>query len=260
MQQPRFFVSPNRAILLLVTVALLGTSVAACHKDRSRDVPNPCQGLKANPLTFDFVEAYGTPTPDTAYNNQTLALRGPGAPYTSYQWLVGTTFQRTGRTVAIRFDDKTLGPIPVRLIATRPPNTACFPHDTGVDTLTKALTLVPYRDPRAPIYGKFQGANRDTPRDTFTVRIYAGPNVNFPTNPAADPSNYVLGIPKGCRTAYRDVGVTWRGFAAQNASGGCTGLDISQGFLTTRDSVYVYYRTQVAPVVVDKIFAGKRIR
>ena len=92
MQQPRFFVSPNRAILLLVTVALLGTSVAACHKDRSRDVPNPCQGLKANPLTFDFVEAYGTPTPDTAYNNQTLALRGPGAPYT------GFFFQKGGFT------------------------------------------------------------------------------------------------------------------------------------------------------------------
>ena len=260
MYYPKVFACPHRAGFQLVTFALLSAGLAACHHDGPRDGPNPCQGLKPNPLTCDFVEAYDTPTPDTAYNNQPLALRGPGAPYTSYQWQVGPTFQRTGRTVAVRFDDKTLGPIPVRLIATRPPNTACFPKDTGVDTLTKVLTLVPFRDPRTPIYGRFQGANRDTPRDTFSVRIYTGPNGNAPTNPAADPGNYVVGTPKGCRQAYRDVGVTWRGFAAQNASGGCTGLDISKGFLTTRDSVYIYYRTQVAPVIIDKIFAGKRVR
>lgn len=259
MQNKRAFTSPLRAGVLLVC-ALVGTCLVACHKDVPSDAPNPCQGLKANPLTFGFVEAYGTPTPDTAYNNQSLALQGPGAPYTNYQWQVGTTFQRTGRIVAVRFDDKALGSIPVRLIATRPPNTACFPKDTGVDTLTKVLTLVPYRDPRAPIYGTFRGANRDAPGDTFTVRIYSGPNFYFPTDPAADPSNYVLGIPKGCRTAYRDVGLTWRGIAAQNASGGCTGFDITKGFLTTRDSVYIYYRTQVVPTVVDKVFAGKRIR
>ena len=204
------------------------------------------------------MEAFGTPTPDTAYNSQTVALQGPGAPYTRYEWLVGPTFQRTGRTTAVRFDAQTLGPVPVRLIATRPPNTACFKNDEGVDTLTQTLTLMPFRDQRAPIYGKFQGSHLDTPRDTFTVRIYSGPNSVFPNNPAAEPSNYAVGLPKGCRKPYVDIGLTWRGITAN--SGGCTSLNITKGYLTTRDSIRIEYRTQVTPTIVDKVFLGKRVR
>jgi hypothetical protein len=225
-------------------------------RDRTA-TPDPCQGQKANPLTLRFLEAFGTPTPDTAYNSQTVALQGPGAPYTGYRWRIGAVDERTGRTTAVRFDDQTLGPVPVRLIATRPPNTACFKNDDGVDTLTQTLTLMPFRDQRAPIYGKFQGSHSDAPRDTFTVRIYSGPNFSFPNNPAAEPSNYAVGLPKGCRTPYIDIGLTWRGITANR--GGCTSLNITKGYLTTRDSIRIEYRTQVSPTIIDKVFLGKRV-
>ena len=257
MQTQRLRFPALRPGIWLLAIGLAGSSLAGC-RDKPQALPDPCAGQRANPLTMQFIEAFGTPTPDTAYNNQPVALQGPGAPYTSYQWLIGAVDQRTGRTAVVSFDQRTLGSIPVRLIATRPPNTACFKNDDGVDTLTQMLTLMPWRDQRAPIYGKFQGSNKDTPRDTFTVRIYQGPNFVYPNNPAAEPSNYLLGIPKGCRTPYRDLGLTWRGIIGN--SGGCTGLDITKGYVTARDSIRIEYRAQVTPTIIDKVFLGKRVR
>ncbi|AMJ67259.1 hypothetical protein [Hymenobacter sp. PAMC 26628] len=210
----------------------------------------------ANPLTIQFIEAFGTPTPDTAYNNQPMAFQAPGAPYTSYEWLVGPVDSRTSRAITVAFDRSTLGDIDVRLIAKRPPNTACFPKDDGIDTLTKRLTLVYYNDHRAPIYGKFQGANQDAPADTFSVRIYSGPDWQYPNSP--DPLNYLIGIPKGCKVPYREIGLTWRGITA--TSGGCTSFNVNRGYLTTRDSIRLEYRAQVSPTIIDRVFLGKRVR
>ena len=256
MQIPRLRVPALWLGVWPMAIVLVGFSFAGC-RDKNQPLPDPCAGQRANPLTMQFIEAFGTPTPDTACNNQPVALRGPGAPYTSYKWLVGAVDQRTGRTVVVSFDQFTLGSIPVRLIATRPPNTACFKNDDGVDTLTQTLTLMPERDPRAPIYGKFRGANKDTPRDTFTVRTYEGPDFRYPNNPSVY-SNYVAGIPKGCLTPYRYAGFTWRGMTA--TSGGCTSFDITKGYITTRDSIRIEYRAQVTPTIIDKIFLGKRVR
>ena len=239
-----------------MAIVLTGYSLAGC-RDKPQVLPDPCAGQRANPLTMQFIEAFGTPTPDTATNNQPLVLRGPGAPYTSYEWLIGAIDQRTGRTAVVSFDRRTLGPIPVRLIAKRPLNTACFKNDDGVDTLTQMLTLVPQRDLRAPIYGKFQGSNKDTPRDTFTVRTYEGADFFYPNDPSVY-SNYVAGIPKGCLTPYRYAGFTWRGMTA--TSGGCTSFNITKGYITARDSIRIEYRTQVSPTIIDKVFLGKRVR
>ena len=255
MQTQRLHAEPWWPGVWPVAMVLAGFSSAGCRD--KMPAPDPCQGQKANPLTMRFFEAFGTPTPDTAYNDQPVLLQGPGAPYTSYKWLIGQIDARTGRAVVVSFDRNTLGPIPVRLIATRPPNPACFANDDGVDTLTQVLNLMPTRDPRAPIYGKFQGANSDTPRDTFTVRIYHGRDFRYPNDPNGF-SNYVLGIPKGCRTPYREAGITWRGMSA--SSGGCTSFNIGKGFLTTRDSIRIEYRTQVSPAIIDKVFLGKRVR
>jgi len=153
---------------LLSSLALL--TLAACHDDE-RALPNPCQAQKANPLTFHFVERTGSITQDTTYTNQTVGFVAPGAPYTAYQWQIGPLTQRSTRTFGLVFDDQTVGNIKVRLIATRPPNRACFAKDDGVDTLDKVLTLMPW-SARSPMYGRYQGALKSAPRDTFTVRVY----------------------------------------------------------------------------------------
>lgn len=233
---------------------LAGAFLASCH--HKEKLPDPCEGQVANPLTIQFIEGFGTPTPDTAYNNQPMVFRAPGAPYTSYEWLFGSIDKRTGQNVIVDFSKNDLGTIPVRLIARRPLNTVCFPHDDGVDTLTKILTLVPFRDLHAPIYGKFQGANKDAPADTFSVRVYSGPDLKYVNNP--DYVNYLVGIPKGCRIPYQEIGLTWRGLFA--SSGGCTSFNVNKGYLTTRDSIRLEYRAQVLPTIIDRVFLGKRVR
>lgn len=253
----------------IVIPFLLGTgmllAMSSCRHDERKDAtPNPCQAAKENPLAFQFLENSGTPTPDTTYNNQQITFAGPGAPYTAYDWLVGPTTTRSTRQFVLFFTAQTVGDLPVRLIARRPPNTACFPHDDGVDTLTQMLTLVPFvnptvplRNPRAPIYGSFHGANRSSPRDTFTVRIYQGINFDHPSNPLAPPTDYVSNVPRGCTHPYFDNYLGWRGVFMQ--SGGCTGFQGS-GYIVGRDSIRLTYRTQGQPTIVDEVFLGKRIR
>jgi len=251
----------------VVTLLLVGGSflsvMSSCHHDKEKDgSPTPCQGLKANPLTFQLLEYSGTPTPDTTYNDQTVSFIGPGAPYTAYEWLVGPTTKRTTQKFVLVFGANTVGNIPVRLIAHRPLNTACFPHDTGVDTLMRVLTLVPSlpeRNPRAPIYGKFQGALRSAPRDTFTVRIYQGKNYFYPTDPTAPPTDYVSNLPRGCTRPYIDNYLGWYGVHFDGL--GCTSFG-GTGYIFGRDSLRLSFRTKPAPIPdeANEVFLGKRVR
>ena len=255
----------NRFLALLLTGSSFALALSGCRHDQDKgDVPNPCATAAANPLSFQFLEYSGTPTPDTTYNSQLVTFAGPGAPYTAYEWLVGPTTRRTTQQFGLYFDEKTVGTVPVRLIARRPPNTACFAHDDGVDTLTKVLTLVPFvdpyvplRNPRAPIYGTFHGANRSTPRDTFTVWIHQGVNYDYPTDPTAPPTDYVRNIPKGCKLPFFDNYLGWRGVHMN--LGGCTGLQGS-GYVIGRDSIRITYHTRPQSALVDEVFLGKRVR
>lgn len=237
--------------------------LAACHH---AETPNPCQGQTRRPLHFQILEYSGTPTPDTTYNNQLVSFVAPGPPYTSYEWQIGPRTTRTGQQFSLSFDEHTQGPIPVRLVAHRPPNTACFPQDTGVDTLTRQLTLVPFKDPslpernlRSPIYGRFQGALRSAPRDTFTVRIYQGKNYFYPTDPTAPPTDYVVQVLKGCSRPYIDNYLGWYGVRFSGL--GCTSFD-GTGYVSGRDSLRLSFRTKPAPVPdeANEVFLGKRIQ
>lgn len=244
----------------LVGLAALLT-LAACRHEQ----PNPCAGVTLAPLTFQMQEKSGNATPDTTYNNQVITFSAPGAPYTSYEWRIGPVDQRTGQKVALQFPLNVLGKIRVRLVARRPPSTACFPGDTGVDTLTRTLTLVPMRDPldyvrdpRAPIYGRFRGALRNHPADTFTVRIYQGQNFYHPNDPSASPTDYVANLPKGCTAPYTNNFVGWYGVDFDG--GGCTGAG-GKGYVFKRDSIRLAFPGYYAkPGDADLVFLGKRVR
>jgi len=247
-----------RSLFLLSGAALLG--LAACHRDSP--APNPCLSQLANPLRFRFLEGYGTPTPDTAYTKQDITFEGPGAPYTSYKWKVGNDARVfTKQKFSLYFYDTELGRYPVRLIAKRPLNKACFPNDDGVDTLTQVLTLVPLSR-RSPLYGKYLGANSDAPTDTFTIRLFLGPNRAAPNDPAAEPYTYLRNLSKGCQSPYFDIGSSWRGinFNYGRADFSCN-TETGTGYLTTRDSIRIdYERSEPYPVRKSHVFRGRRVR
>ena len=250
----------------IATLALLGSAllVAACHHEDT-PAPDPCLGTKANPLSFRFLENYGTPTPDTAFTKQTISFEAPGAPYTAYQWQVGNDPRSfTQRKLSLYFPEVANGTYAVRLIATRPPNRQCFAKDDGVDTLTQVLTLVNRTQRRAAIYGKFQGSNTDAPRDTFTIRVFSAPDYNQPNDPAAAPYDYLRNLGKGCQSPYFGIGLTWRGIDFNYSRNDFNCLtEIGTGYLTTRDSICVNYsqfESDHTFTRVNRVFKGRRVR
>lgn len=257
-------VTPMKNTLCAVGTLLALGFFTACDKDKS--TPDFCEGQKIPKLTMRFLESTGTPTPDTAFTGQTITFEAPGPPYNAYEWQVGSAANtRTTRSFGLRFDDNVTGQIPVRLIARRRADPAGCPLlDDGVDTLTKVLTLMPPGDLRAPIYGKFQGANRDAPQDTFTVRVFLGGNYIFPNNPAAPRLNYLYNLSKGCRSPSFTVGLRWNGISFNYGRNdyGCLSPS-GTGFLTTRDSIRVEYNEfskSGDPTTRDRVFLGRRIR
>ena len=249
-------------------LALLGSALlwAGCHKDTPvTPTPDPCLGIKANPLSFRFLENYGTPTPDTAFTKQTISFEGPGAPYTDYRWQVGNDPRSfIQRKFSLYFPEAANGTYAVRLIATRPPNRQCFAKDDGVDTLTQVLTLVNRTQQRAAVYGKFQGSNVDAPRDTFTIRVFSGPDYHQPNDPAAAPYDYLRNLGRGCQSPYFDLGLTWRGIWFNYGRNDFNCLTESgSGYLTTRDSIRIDYSQDESKTGfkrVNRVFKGRRIR
>ena len=252
----------------LPALALLGSALlwTGCRKDTPvKPAPDPCVGTKANPLSFRFLENYGTPTPDTAFTKQTISFEAPGAPYTAYQWQVGSDPRSfTQRKFSLYFPEAMNGTHAVRLIATRPPNTRCFAKDDGVDTLTQVLTLVNRTQQRAAIYGKFQGSNTDATRDTFSVRVFSGPDYHQPKDPAAAPYDYLRNLGRGCQAFDFNIGLTWRGiwFNYGAVYAGCL-VESGSGYMITRDSIQINYshnESDRSSKRVSRVFKGRRVR
>ena len=253
-----------RLLFVCTMVAgLLGTT--SCRKNSPLPAPDPCLGARANPLTFRFLESYGTPTPDTALSNQTIAFDGPGTPYTSYEWRVGTDPRPfTQRRFGLYFPRTRIGTFLVRLIAHRPPNLRCFPKDDGVDTLTQTLTVVDRNAFQSPVYGKFLGANVDAPRDTFTIRVFSGPSYQVPVDPLAAPYDYLRNLGRGCQSPYFNIGMTWRGlsFFFNGTDFNCLS-ESGSGYLPTRDSIRIDYSQRESSNSsnrVNRVFRGRRVR
>lgn len=247
------------------TLALLGSAllVASCRHEGAGTEPNPCQTAQANPLRFRFLESFGTPTPDTAYVKQDITFEGPGAPYTSYEWRIGNDPRVfTQQKLSLYFPEATNGTYAVRLIARRPLNTACFPKDDGIDTLTRELTLVPLFTAKPPTYGRFLGSNTDAPRDTFSIRLFQGLD---PYN-AGSPIFYdfLANLGRGCRSPYFTIGRTWRGLNFSYGGNDYSCLtEAGAGYLPTRDSIVVTYsqfESGTSLKRVNRVFKGRRVR
>ena len=250
--------SSGYALLAVFGLALLN----ACHDPHPADQPDPCRQLVTNPLVhqpFQFLEDTGAPT-DIALSGRTITFKAPGEPYTGWEWRIGTDPRAfTTRSVGLYLDSSVSGSIQVRLIARRPQQTACFPNDDGLDTLTRALIVRPLRAlPQAPIYGRYLGANLDAPTDTFTVEIVRAPRYPTPT----EVWSYVRNLGAGCRSPYFDVHPGWNSvsFSYGGNDYGCL-TEAGYGYLTAPDSVRFEYqqsRSTADPTRRARVFVGRR--
>lgn len=247
--------------------ALLLLALSACRdKDKEKAAapkPNPCLNQTLPVLAFDFVDRLGFSTPDTAILGD-VTFAGPGAPYTSYEWQVGTDPRVfTRQRFSLFFGTPALyRTFPVRLIAHRPPNVACFAKDDGVDTLTRSLTIMPYADASSPILGRFHGANLDTPADTFTVRITAEPDRRYPGDPTAPRTVYMQNLPnKVCPfTVKEGVGCGWRGVEIDGIGCGVAyGTALLDDDRRTLRITYSWVNLP-DPKSLNRVFVGRRVR
>ena len=262
--------NPTANLLALLNWWLLPCFLLGCAHDAARGPgqggdPSPCTGQSANPLSFRIQEQTGSRffDTDTTYP-RTVAFRAPRT-YVAFQWTIGndpTVFKDSVFTLEF---NQAVGTIPVRLIARRALNTACFPHDDGVDTLTKVLTIVPL-DPTAPrpaLLGKFNGATTDAPADTFTVRVFTAPKPSVPT----DIELHLQNLNKGCLGTAIDVAGGYRSvvFSQGNFAGdGCKKV-AGVGFLDPGDRNRIRFEyTQEEPIGSGirqkKVFLGRRVR
>jgi hypothetical protein len=156
--------------------------------------PDPCKDLKPFEANFTIEEAIEDTTfvSDTCLVNRFVVFRAK-AGYDSYEWTVGSDSRTFKDSVfALYFENPASG-IQVRLIAKKKPNTACFPQDNGIDTLTKSLTIV--KPEQVVIPGVYRGALVSNPADVFEVRIEQHPLY---------PSHYdIYNINKGCNQGWQ---------------------------------------------------------
>ncbi len=258
------FILLQRTTGWLIAIVLAGTVLAACHQKGDEPVPVPC-GIPPAPFGFKIENNINDKffTCDTIFPS---VVRLSAAPvYTSVVWQIGTDPRvYTQKAFDITFPATTVGTVTITCTGTRPVNRICFPNDDGVDTMTKVLTVMPLNPyaPHAAIEGKFLGATTDAPRDTFTVRIFVGPDLLHPTQPAL----FLVNLNKGCPGTSIDISAGYQGLVFNQGIGNavCHGVSgIGHIDLQDRTKIRFDYDEQVTPgkpALASKVFIGTRIR
>ncbi len=169
--------------------------------------PDPCKELEPMSGRFTMGERitnYGgvdtVIVSDTVITENFVVFRAD-TTYESYEWKIGDD-QRTftTREVSLRFMQPESS-VQIRLIAKWKPNQTCFPHDDGVDTVYKYLTVV---DKYAnPILGTYRGSLANNPSDIFDVTVsrenYFASGCNCMADPEYCGCYYTIrNINKGC--------------------------------------------------------------
>lgn len=159
-------------MLLLAIIILTG-----CPDDPVRPKPDPCDGKMPFKADFTIYEQPGWEdtlfVADTVISGNTVHFVANGN-YDTYRWTVGTQKEEYfTKSFTISFNEE-YSNIDVRLIATKKPDTLCFPDDRTIDTIIKQVTSLAVRwqkNPNWALRGFWRGSTDKDPLDTFTVEI-----------------------------------------------------------------------------------------
>lgn len=253
---------------LLIILGFGSVLINGCSHDgegRNSSNPTPCGPAQAEQYAFtiqnninnNFFEC------DTIFPS--VVRFTASQVYSSAKWKIGTdprSFTKT--SFDLTFPSTSTGSVVIQCIGTRPINTVCIPHDDGIDTLTKVLTIMPLDEfaPHAAIEGKFLGSTTDAVSDTFVVRIFVGPDLLHPPHPAI----FLYNLNKGCPGTSIDISAGYQGLVFNQGIGNtvCHGV-FGTGHidLKNRNKIRFDYDEQKTPgsvTLVHKTFLGTRIR
>ena len=280
-----------KIFMMLAVIGVLSVQ-SRCKKDQD---PGPCFG--ATPFKADFT--LGEIIGDSLVATDTLTFYRMTAraaeKYASIKWEIGSDPRGfdNQQEVGLNFGDATIGQtFTVRMIAKGTPNTACYPNDDGIDTVTKQFTRVcavgsgnwscmkqPGPKYTPPVYGIWRGSMSDNPNREFDITFVAfgeypppGANAGFGSRlfnlPEGCGGPWVTGNLNGCgggpalpTSAGRSIGTGALAFYSDNSSGSrcCPFNSKMFGRVLGKD------RNQIVIYLTDMdkkttIFNGKRVQ
>jgi len=244
-------------IALLIMVALFSaSSCKKCQDPANPDCENydPCYGKTPFEADFTIEEVIRVGTggalgqTDTSYVSDTIVSRSNGdvkarftanGDYDTYHWQIGSD-----PTVYTTKSFTQFFPNPVNvwvtLIATRTPNTSCFPNDDGIDTIRKRLVAVP--ESQSLVFGNYWGNSTQKPDSNYAITFEICPSNN---------NNYRLTGLAGCELT----------FACNNA----TPIGYRGGFFNNNENTicnhsgFIYYDRPTNQVTVKYILNNFQI-
>jgi hypothetical protein len=181
-------------IIKLLLLGLFITLFAACD-DEAPDCTdftnplcsnyNPCHDQQATSADFQTAcvvrrDKYKTITSqeDTFYLGTSIVFTALQEDALSYEWKIGDddrTFTEQEFSLDFNPSDSVSlfnRPVPIRLIVTRTPNTACFPTDDGIDTLIKYIYFVSRHEiVHKKFVGTWVGSLETKPDDIYEIEI-----------------------------------------------------------------------------------------
>jgi len=180
-------------ILLITLLAFDVILISSCSKDEPDCTDftnplcanyNPCHDQKITSADFQTAcvvlsDKYETITSqeDTFYLGSSIVFKALQEDALSYEWKIGDddrTFTEQEFSLNFGNDSASLfnRPLPIRLIVTRTPNTACFSTDNGIDTLTKYIYFVSRHEvAHKNFMGTWVGSLEAKPDDIYEIEI-----------------------------------------------------------------------------------------
>lgn len=190
----------NMKTLIAFTWVVVALLFATC-KETEPPAENSCQNAQEVSADFAIEVAVGDRyfDGDSIYVQNLVRFRAK-QKLDNYLWVLGA------ETISTQSFSRTLFPqgtwINVTLMVKSKPNTACFPNDNGMDTLTKRFYVWPSNPeekilnkpptiPSFPIYGTYRGYKASNP----SKEVYVTLQDTFWLNDNNEP--YYVGVVKG---------------------------------------------------------------
>lgn len=202
---------------------------------------------------------------DTAMN-RIITLQADDQEALEYEWQVGSDIytEPTVQVIFTTIEDRLPIDIPIRLIIRQYPSTACFPDDTGLDTVERTLHIV--QQCEAGWKGFYQGhIEGENPTDTFTVGIAPKSDDWNPDSTSCDGLRLINWDRQGCDWVAR---MGFNSYRYVNGGGG-TSCEYWLGYVWLNpkgDSIRASYRKIVGrnpdgrAIFEDRVFIGKRVK
>jgi len=253
---------------------LMLNSCKKCQDPRNPDCENynPCIDAKATSAAFTIKEAPYTQiieprltdflmdTDSVYFSSVFFEARQQDAD--SFIWQIGTETQpRYGKQVNVVFPDNLRGTsFNIRLIVKRKPNTACFPNDDGIDTLTRRFYFVRFNEPLS-WEGTYYGSDDDKPDSMYTIVL------GHSYDEAEDEDILkVFGIPRGCKDTVNqwisNRFITYKNVSFRKTGYYCDGKTM-QNIIRNNNQYIISYSVAMwennTDKRVDKLFRGFKI-